>query len=656
MPAPKAMIENAKRLLAAGQPGMAIPILLDVLKRHPADLAALDALMQAGLMRRDFSGVPEACERAVQAGAPRAALDPRLAAALLDLGQFRKAIDPARRDSDRQPNSPDALARLGVALVRAGDKQEGFEALRKAAGLAPSNPRAWYTLGALLLEFGEAREALPALEKAIALAPNDPPILSALGRAMQETGRCAEGLERLRRAAAAAPLSPEGRADLGVALRDLGHAEEGLGHIRAALEMRPNSRSVRETLLMTLNYVSQDGAMMRREHQEFGGRYEQAVPKMPDPPKERFDPERPIRVGVLSGDFRTHSCAYFMMPLLSGLPRPRFEVFAVSNSPVDDAMTKKMRAMCEGWVGVHGVDRSGAARLVREAGIDVLIECHGVTANHRLDICAEAPAPVQMTFLGYPNTTGLSRIDWRVVDPITDPAPDADGYAVERLARLAECLWCFRPSDEAPDVAPAPVDANGFVTIGCFNNLAKITPGCVEAWAEVLRRVPTARLLLKNKWLADPGTLEAFRGRFAALGVDPARVDAIAFTKTTAEHLASYGRIDFQLDTFPYNGTTTTCESFWQGVPVVAVTGRVHAARVSHSLLSAVGLNELVAPDIEGYVTLAAGLALDPPRLVALRRSMRERMTAGPLRDEAGYGRRFGEVIEAAWRERCARA
>jgi predicted O-linked N-acetylglucosamine transferase (SPINDLY family) len=238
------------------------------------------------------------------------------------------------------------------------------------------------------------------------------------------------------------------------------------------------------------------------------------------------------------------------------------------------------------------------------------------------------------------------------VDAITDPEPTADEYAEEKLVRIPECLWCFRPTEDAPPVAPSPAEKTGRVTIGCFNSLSKITPRVVETWAEVLRRAPAAALLLKNKRLYDPPTLAALRSRFESLGVDAARVDVMPYAPNRLDHLRTYDRIDFQLDTFPYNGTTTTCESFWQGVPVVAVEGKVHAARVSQSLLHAVGLDELVAKDLEGYIQTAAALAQDIPRLSKLRSSMRGRMESSALRDEKGYCERFGRILLDAWNAR----
>lgn len=318
----------------------------------------------------------------------------------------------------------------------------------------------------------------------------------------------------------------------------------------------------------------------------------------------------------------------------------------------EDVATERFKALTDGWLSITGLPHEQAAGLIREAGIDILIDCSGHTDGNRLDVFAARPCGVQMTFLGYPNTTGLKRIDYRLVDAITDPSPTADGYAEEQLLRIPECLWCFRPAENAPPVGSAPAEKTGRVTIGSFNNLSKMTSTVVEVWAEILKRAPGSTLLLKNRRVQEAEVLARLRGRFEELGVEGSRIEAVAYAPSVTDHLLTYDRIDFQLDTFPYNGTTTTCESFWQGVPVVAVEGKVHAARVSQSLLHAVGLDELVAKDIEGYIEKAVALATDIPRLSRLRASMRGRMESSALRDEKGYCERFGRILLDAWNAR----
>jgi predicted O-linked N-acetylglucosamine transferase (SPINDLY family) len=290
--------------------------------------------------------------------------------------------------------------------------------------------------------------------------------------------------------------------------------------------------------------------------------------------------------------------------------------------------------------------------LVRRRGIDVLLELGGHSGEPRLLALAGKPAPVIVTAIGYPNTTGLPAVDWRVVDAITDP-PGSERLCTERLLRLDPCFLCYTPPEHAPEPAMPAADAP--VTFGSFNNAAKIGPASIALWARVLQAVPGSRLLLKSQTLSDATGRARIERRFAEAGVDASRLELIAYSKTREEHLALYGRVHVALDTTPYNGTTTTCEALWMGVPVVATLGDRHAARVSASLLHAAGHPELVATDADAFVALAAKLAQDRARLTTLRSGLRDTLRASPLCDAPAYAARFHDAIRACWRQWCAR-
>jgi len=284
--------------------------------------------------------------------------------------------------------------------------------------------------------------------------------------------------------------------------------------------------------------------------------------------------------------------------------------------------------------------------------VDILIECAGHTNAARLDAAAWFAAPVQCTWLGYPNTTGLRRIGWRIVDSVSDPVGTSEPHCVERLLRVDPCAWCYRPSEGMPEVAPSPAGASGRLTFGSFNNLAKITPRVASAWGAILARAPHARLILKDRWKDSPKSIGWLLDAIVAAGARPEQIEVIGFAPT-ADFLATYARVDLQLDPFPYNGTTTTCESLWLGVPVLTLEGRWHAARVGTSLLTAAGLTEFIAPTVDAYIEKAAALANDPAPLIALRPNLRAKLAAGPLRDEAGYCRAFESALRHAWRNWC---
>ena len=321
-----------------------------------------------------------------------------------------------------------------------------------------------------------------------------------------------------------------------------------------------------------------------------------------------------------------------------------------------DAVTDRMRAAADSWRPIRGLADADVARLVRADRIDILIDLAGHTANNRMALFATRAAPVQMTYLGYPNTTGLETIDWRVTDAWADPPGMTEALHSEELLRVRGGFLCFRPRAASPDPTPPPARALGRVTFGSFNQPAKISPTAIALWAEILRRVPGARLCLKGPAFADPPTRASFQRRLAASPLAGHDVELWGHLADERQHLAAYGRIDIALDTWPYGGTTTTCEALWMGVPVVTLAGRSHASRVGASLLSRLGEPSLIADSAAGYVAAAVDLVADLDRLAALRASLRARMVASGITDEVAFSQRVAEALRRAWRIRCEKA
>jgi predicted O-linked N-acetylglucosamine transferase (SPINDLY family) len=294
------------------------------------------------------------------------------------------------------------------------------------------------------------------------------------------------------------------------------------------------------------------------------------------------------------------------------------------------------------------------AERIRADGIDILVDLAGHTANNRLRVFARKPAPVQVTWLGYPSTTGLTAIDYRLVDVVTDPVGAADTWASETLVRLEGGFLCYGALMDAPEPTVPPCIKTGTLTFGSFNYPAKVSAATLDAWAALLSRLPQARLLLKGKPFADPATRALFLARLGERGVPAERVELVAWLSSTIAHLALYNRVDIALDPFPYNGTTTTCDALWMGVPVITWAGDRHAARVGASLLTTVGQTELIARDPDDYVATAAALAGDLDRLAALRAGLRARLQASPLCDAAGFARALESAYREMWRRWCA--
>ena len=366
------------------------------------------------------------------------------------------------------------------------------------------------------------------------------------------------------------------------------------------------------------------------------------------------DPERRLRVGYVSPDFREHSVAYFLEPLIAAHDRAAFEVFCYAQVARPDQRTERFRGLADTWRSTVGMTDADLATAVREDRIDILVDLAGHTGGNRLLAFDRRPAPVQLSWLGYPNTTGTEAIDARLTDAIADPPGPSDALHSETLVRLPNGFLCYAPTADAPAIGAPPARSTGHVTFGSFNALAKITPAVVAAWARILLGVPGSRLVIKSGPLADAATRARYLEMLAAAGVDAGRVDLRAWIDARSGHLGAYANIDIGLDPFPYNGTTTTCEALWMGVPVVTLAGDRHAGRVGASLLTRIGLAELVADTTDGYVETAVHFAGDLDGLPARRLALRDRMMSSPLCDAAGFARDVEAAYRAMWRRWCA--
>jgi predicted O-linked N-acetylglucosamine transferase (SPINDLY family) len=359
-------------------------------------------------------------------------------------------------------------------------------------------------------------------------------------------------------------------------------------------------------------------------------------------------------VGYVSIDFRRHSVAYFLEPILAAHNRESFEVFCYADVPVPDDATERLRRHANHWREIGGRSDAEIAELVRNDGIDILVDLVGHTASRLLRVFARKPAPIQISYLGYPGTTGLSSIDYRLTDALTDPVGITERHHTEKLVRLEDSAWCYRPPAEAPPIAQPPFATRGVVTFGSFNMLPKISPQMIELWAKILAATAGSRMVVKTRSFSDEPSRQRVAALFRRAGVDPSRLDLRSRTEAQVGHLADYGNIDIELDTFPYNGTTIICESLWMGVPVVTLAGQTHVSRVGLSLLSNVGLQDLAAKTPDDYVRIATGLAGDPKRLMELRATMRQRMLQSPLLNEARFTRGVESVYRMMWQAWCS--
>lgn len=566
------------------------------------------------------------------------------------LGRHADAADCLRRAVELRPRHAESSYNLGISLREQGNFTGAIEAFQAALDIKPDYAEAQDCLAHAFLALGRLEDAVEAFRAALRFYPGKPELHSNLGSVYQAMGRLAQAEACYREAQRLKPaIAYE---NLGSVLGMQGRHEEALACYREGLRLNPRDERVRSNLLLTLNYLpNQDPETILREHRAWDAAHACTAASI-RPHANSRDPTRRLRIGYVSQDFRTHSVACYLEPLLKAHDQTFFEVYCYASIARPDATTDRLRSLISHWRDITKLPDERVAEQIRADGIDILIDLSGHTGGHRLRIFTYKPAPLQVTYLGYPNTTGLSTMDYRLTDALADPEGQERFYT-EKLVHLPGCFLCYLPPADAPAVTSPPSDEAGFVTFGSFNNLSKINSQVVELWSEILRGVPKSRLLLKNHSLTDADTRENYHAMFAGHAITRDRLELIGHTPTREGHLALYGRVDIALDTFPYNGTTTTCEALWMGVPVITQTGKSHASRVGLSLLTALDLNELVADGPQEYAACATTLANDGGRIARLRKTLRERMQASPLCDAPAFARKVEAAYREMWRRWC---
>lgn len=502
-------------------------------------------------------------------------------------------------------------------------------------------------------EAGRFAEAVPLLRQVLKDEPNQFVALFALGISLRRLRQLDEGATALQRAIALKPDFFEAHYNLGLLLTEQGRADEAVHVFCSALHLRPEVGLAHSNLLMALQYSS---SLTTERWREALLAFANCSTPGPLPITHTNPPEseRVLRVGYVSPDFCHHSCAWFIEPLLKAHDRDQVQIFCYSQVAAPDAVTARLRSQADNWREIVGCDDEAVATLIRADQVDILVDLAGHSAHNRLGVFARKPAPVQVSWLGYPASTGLTTVDYRLSDPWLTP-PDTPEYFSETLWNLPRPAHCYSPPCEAPPVAPSPTLTKGRITFGSFNNLAKVGPTTVALWAGVLQALPTSRLLLKAHQATDAGVQRRLTTAFAAHRVAPERIVFMGAASTVSIHLACYAQVDIALDTFPYNGATTTLEALWMGVPVISLIGERAASRYGLAFLSAVGLSELAVSDSARFVDLAVALARDRERLSELRDSLRGTLGSSLLCNAVDFARTVETAYRKMWQRWCAR-
>lgn len=571
-----------------------------------------------------------------------------------EMGSLDEALRCYQEAVAREPGFVEAWFNAGAVFHSKGWNRRAVDALEKAVALKPDHHMAYNNLAKALQALGIFDRAVTCCEKAIRLQPSQVGPYVNLGGLLRKQGRLDEAVRIALEAVALEPNSSAVHHLLGSLYKDQGRIREAMESYNRASEIQPNHPALQSDVFLSLHYTdSLDSADLFARHKNRGLDLASQCKTKIQIHENDPSPHRCLRIGYVSGDFRKHSVSYFTKPVLEFHDPSAFETFCYSDVTQPDSMTATLRGMAERWRDIRGLPDEQAAALMREDAIDILVDLAGHTAGNRLSVFARKPAPVQVTYLGYPATTGLPEMDYRITDAFADPPGRTDHLHTEELIRLPKTFLCFSRPAKNPPITRCPVEKNGFVTFGSFNNLAKVSSSVLDAWTGVLRSVPGSRLVLKSRALSDPETGRHVLGRFEGRGVDSERITLLGFVPGQFGHLDAYNTIDIALDTFPYHGTTTTCESLWMGVPVIVLSGETHVTRVGVSLLSNIGAKELIAQSSEEYVGKAVQLAGQVDRLKTYRSELRSMMQRSPLMNAADFVRDLETAYRRVWRMWC---
>ena len=579
------------------------------------------------------------------------------------------------------PGDAKVLSRLGQICGQQLDHAASIGYLEASHKADPNLLDAHFTLGVEYQMTGRCREALSEFDRLITILPEFPPFHRYRGLALQELGREPEAVlafeealrhdsfyteamgslanllmkhyhfdhaEKLMRDALA--IKPELTAtqnDLGRLFQLQGRSIEAVEQFRRALELEPDNRLALSNVLYGLCYLdTSTPEKIASEHFSSCSRLFPVQNCGKNLSALHKPPGSLIRIGYISNDFCLHSVAFFLEPILLNHDHGRFQIFCYSNKNAPDDTTRRLMELNVVWRDIFGVSADEVAACIAADGIDILVDLSGHTSRNRLDVCALKPAPVMATWLGYPHSTGMRQFDYYISDAICDPPGMTDHLYCEQVWRLPGPFCCYLPPTEFPAISSPPHENSGRITFASFNNMAKVNDTTIKLWSAILQQVPESSLLIKSASLGGKSARRYLFERFAEFGIPEERIILKVHAPTPLEHLEQYNQVDIALDTYPYHGTTTTCESLWMGVPVVTLAGRSHTSRVGASFLTHVGLPELVASSPEEYVDIAVKLANDKVRLNTLRTTLRSMMARSSLMDAAGVTK----AVETAYR------
>lgn len=644
-------IGNAERSL--GNMDAATEALREALQENPGFPEAANNL---GMCLAQTGKVEEAIpyyKEAIRLMPTNADFYNNLGVAYLRLARRDEAAEMLHLALKLRPDFPQAENNLGVCLRDSGRPEEAIVVYKKVLEKQPEAAEIWNNLSTTYRDLARIDDAKEAARKAIELNPDFGGAHFSLSAAYHSANELDLSIEHARRAVELEPENPGGLSSLGYKLIERGDVEEGLEYVRQSLAIFPDPH-VYSNALLAVNYLENYTPQQVCElHREWGQLQMQMIGESDFAFAGTRDQDRKLKIGYVSPDLRMHSVMTFAESFLAHHDKSEFEITCYSTAMRPDPKTLQARVYADRWREAVGWSDEELIRRIREDGIDILVELAGHTAGNSLSALARRGAPIQISGIGYPCTTGLPTMDYRITDAYCDPPETAVELNSEKLLYLDPSFWCYHALEEAPPVAELPADRNGHVTFATVNNFAKVMPQVQALWARLLAAIPGSRFIMQSAGTGSEHARVGIIRRFEEAGVSADRLDLRGHT-SMYEFLKLFDEVDVVLDPFPFNGGTTTCHHMWMGAPIITLAGGLHAGRMGVSLLSNVGLQELVAHSHEDYIRIAVELAGDLPRLREIRRTLRDRMESSALRDEAGYTRRLESAYRRVWREFCA--
>ena len=636
-------LHNAKRYAEVEAPARAL------VAKYPN--AGLVWKMLAYALQFQRKDAIYAFQKAAQLLPGEASLPFNLASFQKNSGMLTEAVASYRRALKINPKFAEAYNNLGALLHEIGQVGEAVNCFRKVVQILPDAAQAHNNLGAALFEFGHAKDGANACRRSVELNPNFSEAHNNLGRCLQEIRRYSEAETHYRQALKLNPENFKALGNLGNLLKDIGLLDEAMTSYQTVLKIKPSLSEAHSNLLMLQSYSEKYSPEHCLEQARNFGKIVTAKATKPYTSWQcEKQPDR-LRVGMVSGDFRNHSVGYFLVGLLSHVNLDRIELIAYPTHPQEDEITERIRPSFSQWHPLYGKNDEDAARLIHDDGIHLLMDLSGHTAFNRLPVFAWKPAPIQAAWLGLPNTTGVSEIDYFLGDALATPV-EIESHFSETLWRFPESYLCFSVPLQSVNVAPLPAYSTGCVTFGSFNNLTKMNDEVVELWSRILLSIPNSRLYLKTGQLDSEDLCEKTRSRFTKHGITPERLLLKGKTNSAAEHLAEYNKVDIALDPFPYPGATTSIEAMWMGVPVLTIKGNRFVSLIATSVAHYSGLPDWVATSKDGCVAKAVSFTSDLDRLSSLRAGLREQVLTSSIFDAPRFAQNLESALWGMWQAR----